>query len=340
MATIQNLPNTAVNTTPTPANPHTATAPAAAAAVAKGVAASPTQVNMDVKTDPADVLAPVTTYAMDEDPPLSGEAGKQAVNQLQQEVTKLTPDQIDSVLQNLFSLLAELFSLLKKTTMQSRALEVQNQFDATMAAANKLRESAADNRSAALIGAIVGIAAGLLSSITAGMGVKAGWNSKKLVSEYKTNNNTLNQKTDTLKPKTLDKEPTFGDAIEARQVAQEAPNTKIDIKTLENSQGSLKLQIDQKNNMAQSLTQGGTAIGGLINSVGGVFSTNEKYDADIETSEAKEKDAAAQKASAAAEDNTNFMQTAAQKFAEVIQTWKDMIASQNNTVQTGIKNIV
>ena len=340
MATIQNLPNTAVNTTPTPAKPHPTTDTAAAAAVAKGMAASPTQVSMDVKTDPADALASNTTFAMDENPPLTGEAGKLAVNQFQQEAPKLTQAQIDSLMSNLFSLLAELFSLLKKTSMENRAIEQQNQFDATMAAASKLRDAAKDTKTAGMVGAVLGIVAGVLSAASAGMGLKAGWSSKKLVSEYKTNNNTLNQKNDTLKPKTLDKEPTFGDAIEARQVAQEAPNTKIDIKTLENSQGSLKLQIDQKNNMAQSLTQGGTAIGGLINSAGSVFSTNEKYDADIESAEAKEKDAAAQKASAAAEDNTNFMQTAAQKFSEIIQSLRDAFGAANSTVQTGVKNIV
>ena len=335
MATIQNVPNTVSPKVAPPTSSQTTESTAATTAVPKGFLGSDSKVQeFNATSAIATLAATVVTYALEQSPPLTGKSATQAVDKLKVEVAQITSDQIDALYNMLFTFLMEMFNNIRKNSMQNRLAESQNQVDAMLASASKLLKSAEESKTAGRWSAIAGIVAGVVSTATASWGLKSVWGNKSMATEFTSNNQQLTAKTQTLAPP-KSAEPTIQDAINLRN----APKTKLEIKDLENTQAGLKLKIDESNTRGQAFTQGGTALGGLGNSIGAAGSNEVKYEADLKTAQAKQDDAQAQKSAAAMDEANNLMQTAMQKFAEVLQNMRDKTSNDNNRIQSGIKNL-
>ena len=257
MATIQSTTNTTVNTQPLPAATSKGTDSAnATEATAKGVVASATQISVSVSSGAEDWLVSPVAYGLGQNPPLSGEAASQALNQFFTELQTLPSSQKEILLNDLMNFLLDAFRLFKKSNMQTRAAELTNQYQATLASADKLMKAAKETKDAGVATAVFGIIAGGLSMGTAGMGFKSTLNSSKLVSQYKVNNQEITAKTNQLQ--TLPKKPAV-DGTGANAGAQSKSAMRTEIKNLNDAQSTLTRQIDLGNSQAQALTQGGTA---------------------------------------------------------------------------------
>jgi hypothetical protein len=335
MATIQSTTNTTVNTQPLPAATSKGTDSAnATEATAKGVVASATQISVSVSSGAEDWLVSPVAYGLGQNPPLSGEAASQALNQFFTELQTLPSSQKEILLNDLMNFLLDAFRLFKKSNMQTRAAELTNQYQATLASADKLMQAAKETKNAGVATAVFGIIAGGLSIGTAGMGFRSTLNSSKLVSQYKVNNQEITAKTNQLQ--TLPKKPAV-DGTGANAGAQSKSAMRTEIKNLNDAQSTLTRQIDLGNSQAQALTQGGTAAAGFINSIGGAVSTEANYQAQLSNAESKQKDAEAQKASANADTAKNFLDSAQSNFSSTIQNLQSFMSSYNNRVQAGIK---
>lgn len=290
----------------------------------KGVVGSPTQISDEVTSGADDATAPLITYGLDKTPPSKGTVADQSVNQFLAELEKIPPNQIESRLNDLMNLLLNAYREFKKSNMQARFAEMTNQYQATLASADKLMQAAQETKKAGVTTAIFGILAAGLSIAASGVAMRSTFQSSKMLTKYKNNDTALNDK--------------ITSAKNALKPDKALLNQQV--RTLKGDQNVLTRQIDMRNSQAQTLTQGGTAVGGLFNAGGTFISTEFNYNAGLANAASKQSDAESQRASANADSARNFMDSAQSNFSSTIQTVQAANTAYNNRVQAGVKVMV
>ncbi len=303
----------------------------------KGVVGSPTQISDEVTSGADDATAPFMTYGLDKTPPSKGTAADQSVNQFLAELEKIPPNQIESRLNDLMNLLLNAYREFKKSNMQARFAEMTNQYQATLASADKLMQAAQETKKAGVTTAIFGIVAAGIQIAGSGFAMRSTFQSSKMVNSYTKNNEAITKNSDAAL--TAPKKP-MADPNNPNVTLKTKSELRTEIRELNSQQQSLSRQIDMKNSQAQTLTQGGTAVGGLFNAGGTFISTEFNYNASLANAASKQSDAESQRASANADSARNFMDSAQSNFSSTIQTVQATNTAYNNRVQAGVKVMV